>query len=177
MPNQVWVHLLVWHPADPSNPLDVSQSWPRVLQVVKDGAIGPPGVTLQPGEAIPYAVGRVATALGLQSPEPPRLLAVDQQPAEHGLLEQVAMVFDGGWLAVDPPPRGNCGRSHTVWTPMHEVGRVALVHAFRGLRAGGCTSTVLWRGDMPTGRGGRTRPHPRSAPSPGWGLGPGPGQV
>ncbi len=149
-PRQTWVHLLVWRLADPSNPLDVSRSWPHVLQVVQDERPAPPGVILRPGEPIPYAAGRVATALGLRAPEPLRLLAVDQQPAEPGHEEQVGLVFDGGWLAAGgPPPCDDCGRPHTVWTPMRDVGRVALAHAFRALLTGRHTAAVLWRGGLP----------------------------
>ncbi|MFE6775399.1 hypothetical protein [Streptomyces sp. NPDC057702] len=151
MDRQTWVHLLVWRPVDPADPLDVSRSWPRVLQVVRDGVASPPGVVLRPGEALPAAAARVADALGLRPPpEPLRLLALDQRPPENGQAEQVDLVFDGGWLATDDlPPCDDCGQGHTAWTPMREVSRVALIHAFRSLLTGEHTSALLWRGDLP----------------------------
>ncbi|MEU3959336.1 hypothetical protein AB0F42_05890 [Streptomyces buecherae] len=152
-PRQTWVHLLVWCPADTSNPRAEEQLWPRVLQVARGDGAGPPGVVLRPGESVQHAAERVAGALGLTLPPPPlRLLAVDQQPAEPGHLEQLGLVLDGGRLAADALPSCDCGGAHElVWTPVGELGRVALVHALRTLLLD-VRPAVLWQG-LPAARG------------------------
>ncbi|MFE6776875.1 hypothetical protein [Streptomyces sp. NPDC057702] len=129
---QVWVFLLVHCPADTRNPLDSARLWPRVLQVVRDGVTYSPGVVLRPGEPIQRAAERAGAALGLAPPPgPPRLLAVDQQPAGDGQAEELALFVDGGRVDEDTfatPPRGRYG---LTWTPVEDLGRVALVHALR----------------------------------------------
>lgn len=150
-PRQTWVHLLVWLPADPSAPMDVSRAWPRVLQVVRDGGVGPPGVLLRGGESLRQAAARVSGALGLRAPVGrPALLAVDQWPAEPGAGrgDQMVVVLDGGALATAGlPPCGECGRPHLVWTRRAELGeRSALAHALRA-RVLGHQPLTLWRGE------------------------------
>ncbi|WP_217196921.1 hypothetical protein [Streptomyces buecherae] len=145
---EVRVELLVWHPADPAAPLDVSRSWPRVLQVARAGAAGPPGVIVRPGEPVRTAAGRVATALGLRPPLQPRLLAVDQRPDEGGACpEQLALIMDGGWLGTGGGGLVpcDCGDHELVWTPIADLGRVALVHALR-VAVTGQPPPLLWRG-------------------------------
>ncbi|WEV28163.1 hypothetical protein OYE22_25550 [Streptomyces sp. 71268] len=153
MTRQTWVTLLVWQPADPLNPLDVSRAWPRVLQVVRDGEAGPPGVILRPDEPLRQAAARVTAALGLRAPaQPPPLLAVDQRPSgREGGVEQMVLVLDGGTLSTETlPPCGGCGRSHLVWTPLEEAEQPALVHALRARVRGGQPPT-LWCGEPVAG--------------------------
>ncbi|MBC3993013.1 hypothetical protein H8N00_29905 [Streptomyces sp. AC563] len=130
---QVWVFLLVHCPADTRNPLDSARLWPRVLQVVKDGVSSPPGVVLRPGESIQRAAERTGAALGIALPPPPlRLLAVDQQPAtDAGQPEELAIFVDGGCAKEDTFTAPACDRHGVVWTPVEDLGRVALVHALR----------------------------------------------
>ncbi|MFD5000724.1 NUDIX hydrolase [Streptomyces buecherae] len=145
-PRQTWVHLLVWRPVEPAQPFDVSRAWPRVLQV--SGAAGtpaPPGVILRPDESIRAAAGRIATALGLRPPTLPRVLAVDQRPAEGDFPEELSLIVDGGWLADDVPVACTCGQHPWSWTPVAELGRLALVHALRGLVVGQ-PPPALWNG-------------------------------
>ncbi|WEV25573.1 hypothetical protein OYE22_10515 [Streptomyces sp. 71268] len=150
-PRQTWVHLLVWCPADTSNPREEDQLWPRVLQVARGDEAGPPGVVLRPGEPVRHAAERVAGALGLTLP-PLRLLAVDQQPAEGDDLEQLGLVLDGGRLAANALRSCDCDSAHElVWTPVGELGRVALVHALRTLLLDE-RPAVLWQG-LPAARG------------------------
>ncbi|MBC3989491.1 hypothetical protein H8N00_11530 [Streptomyces sp. AC563] len=157
MPRQTWVNLLVWHPEDPLNslnPLDLSGPLPRVLQVVRDGEAGPPGVILRPDEPLRQAAARVSAALGLRAPaRPAPLLAIDQRPSGRGGdVEQMVLVLDGGTLPTEKlPPCGGCGRSHLVWTPLEEAEQPALVHALRARVRGGQPPT-LWRGE-PVGGG------------------------
>lgn len=157
MPRQTWVHLLIWLPADPWNPLDVSQSWPRVLQVVKDGTAAPPGVVLRPGESLRQAAARVTGGLGLRAPlEPPALLAIDQRPPERGStdIDQLVLVLDGGTLPTEAlPPCSGCGQSHLAWTATEELGQAVLVHALR-TRLLGQRAPTLWRGELITGGSG-----------------------
>lgn len=130
---QVWVFLLVHCPADTRNPLDSARLWPRVLQVVRDGVPYPPGVVLRPGESIQRAAERTGAALGIALPPPPlRLLAVDQQPATAaGQTEELALFVDGGRVAADAFAAPPCARHGLTWTPVEDLGRVALVHALR----------------------------------------------
>lgn len=146
MPRRVRVELLVWQPADSSAPLDVSRSWPRVLQVVRDGMAGPPGVVVRPEEPVRVAAGRAASALGLRPSASPRLLAVDQHPAEDGLPEEFALIVDGGWLGAGALPPCGCGEHKLVWTPTAALGRVALAHALR-TAVTGQPPPLLWRGE------------------------------
>ncbi|MFE6775357.1 hypothetical protein [Streptomyces sp. NPDC057702] len=153
VPRELRVELLVWRPADPAAPLDLSRSWPRVLQVARDGGAGPPGVIVRPGEPVRAAAGRAATALGLRPPPEPRLLAVDQQPDEGAYPEQLSLIVDGGWLGAGDLASCDCDGHGLVWTPVTDLGRVALVHALR-VAVTGQDPPVLWRGAAGEGRGG-----------------------
>ncbi|MFE6778247.1 hypothetical protein [Streptomyces sp. NPDC057702] len=145
MARQTWVHLLVWRPVDPGRPLDVSRSWPRVLQVTRGGRPAPPGVLLRPGEPVPAAAARVATALGLHPPARHRVLAVDQYPAESGPNEELSLILDGGWLGADTRLGCDHGGHAWSWTPVTDLGRVALVHALRTVLADH-PPLALWQG-------------------------------
>ncbi|GAA4682584.1 hypothetical protein [Streptomyces youssoufiensis] len=163
---QTWVHLLVWRPVEPARPLDVSRAWPRVLQVAGGGAPAPPGVILRPDESIRAAAGRVATALGLRPPALPRVLAVDQRPAEGDCPEELSLIVDGGWLADDVPVACTCGQHPWSWTPVSELGHVALVHALRALVVGQ-PPPALWNGTpfrLATDPGPDSEPVPEPAP-------------
>ncbi|MFE6778283.1 hypothetical protein [Streptomyces sp. NPDC057702] len=166
-PRQTWVHLLVWCPAQTSHTPDPDLWWPRVLQVTRGEEAGPPGVVLRPGEPIQRAAERVAGALGITLPPPPlRLLAVDQQPAEAGQLEELGLVLDGGCLAADALPPCACGghngsdragHHELTWTPVGELGRVTLIQALRTLLLE-LQPTLLWQGlPVPRGHAGSAR--------------------
>ncbi|MFT2018036.1 hypothetical protein ACMA1D_19665 [Streptomyces sp. 796.1] len=131
-PREVWVFLLVRCPAENPKYFAPLGMWPRVLQVVRDGWACPPGVIVQPGEAIVDAARRVADALGIRLPKAAALLAVDQQPAIDGEQdEEIAFVFDGGSAAEDAFADLPRDQVEVEWSAVENLERVALVHALR----------------------------------------------
>ncbi|MFT2017772.1 hypothetical protein ACMA1D_18310 [Streptomyces sp. 796.1] len=131
-PREVWVFLLIRCPVENPKYFAPLGMWPRVLQVVRDGWACPPGVIVQPGEAITDAAHRVADALGIKLPKAAALLAVDQQPAIAGQQdEELAFVFDGGSAAEDAFADLPRDQVEVEWSAVENLERVALVHALR----------------------------------------------